>query len=584
MILNAFALIALFIGGLSLLLMVASAVSAFHFGRRMKWIEGPDERARTKDLVHLSFLLLCTAFILRLAAWPLFYILLQSYIPLIPGAMCIFGVTQVRPGFVLFLQLWKPLSFFLIGGWLILYQLDLSLKTRPLIQTVLRFLAVVSFVAVVDAAAELAFILSFSPPGVAVSCCTAVVDLAIPAAQLNPEALFGAARVPLLLGAYYGSSLSLLALLGYLIIRKKSGSIPRAFMALTAGVAGLGVVLTYAAYRERIGPRMMELPDHHCLYCLLQYQPWSIFIISLFLLGSCLSIWPLMLHCLVPSQTMAERLSILSRSLYRGAFCCLTIALLMTWILSWCVAVGSMDSACFAHKTRPDNLHGSRRAEWVFGRSKAYEIGQRTQEYGISALRIGYGIGGAEPGDIPAFVPAGSPRFGKPDARDLAPPRRPLPPSGCMRCFRNCEAPILDTFFGGANLYGRHGRVAAVAVMNLPVIACFLRHFSFLPGHQTRAQYLRQLLLPFGIAQRDAGSHAKPRRHILSGNPMHQSDHRKLRSHVLRNLINGSHQFIGVGSAGETLVRQDIHPSVKTNADQSGYNARPQMRVRHHAK
>src|SRR5512139_3218478 len=111
MILNAFALIELFIGSLSLLLIAVSALSAFHFNRRMVMSERPDERSRAKDRVHLSFLLLSTAFILRLAAWPLFYILLQSYIPLIPGAMCIFGVTQVRPGFVLFLQLWKPMAF-----------------------------------------------------------------------------------------------------------------------------------------------------------------------------------------------------------------------------------------------------------------------------------------------------------------------------------------------------------------------------------------------------------------------------------------------------------------------------------------
>ncbi|MDM7996359.1 MAG: hypothetical protein QUT30_11845 [Acidobacteriota bacterium] len=334
MILNPFALTALFVGVISLLLIAASVVSAFYFSRRMKQGADADERATAKDRVHLSFLLIATAFILRLASWPLFYILLQSYIPLIPGAMCIFGVTQVRPGFTLFLEIVKPAAFFLIGGWLILYRLDLALKTRPLVRNVLRFLAVVSLVAAVDAAAELAFLLSFSPPGIAVSCCTAVTDMVFAAAKLNPDALFGAARVPLIIGTYYGSSIALILLLGFLLARKASGLVSLPRLALTAGISCFGVFITYAAYRERLGPQMMGLPDHHCLYCLLQYQPLSILILGLFLLGSFLAIWPLLLRCLAPPATAAERLETLNRNLYRSALVCLAIALLMTWMLT----------------------------------------------------------------------------------------------------------------------------------------------------------------------------------------------------------------------------------------------------------
>ena len=172
MVLNAFALISNFVGLISLLLTVGAALSALHFHRRLKASESPDERVRAETRIHLSLLLLFTAFLVRLATWPLFYLLLQSLIPIVPGAMCIYGVTQVMPALTLFLQILKPLAFFLIGGWLIFYSLDLSLRNHPLMGKSIRLLVAASTVAALDGVAELLFIFIFSPPGVAVSCCT----------------------------------------------------------------------------------------------------------------------------------------------------------------------------------------------------------------------------------------------------------------------------------------------------------------------------------------------------------------------------------------------------------------------------
>ncbi len=90
MILNSFALIALFIDTISLLLTAGSVFSALYFFRQLKRCEAPDEKARMEGRIHLSLLLLLTAFLLRIISWPLFYILLQSYVPFVTGAMCIF--------------------------------------------------------------------------------------------------------------------------------------------------------------------------------------------------------------------------------------------------------------------------------------------------------------------------------------------------------------------------------------------------------------------------------------------------------------------------------------------------------------
>jgi hypothetical protein len=217
MILNTFALVSLFIGALSLFLIGAALFLALRSHHQIGRCENADDRFRAQDRLHLSFLLLSTAFILRLTTWPLFYFLLHSFIPLVPGAMCTFGVTRVMPAFVTVLQILKPLAFFLIGGWLILYRLDLSHKTRTLIKQSVRFLFAVSAVAIIDAMLEILFVFVFSPPGVAVSCCTAVTDIVAPSAALRPVAFFNVEHRHILLALYHGFSLGLLVLIGFML-------------------------------------------------------------------------------------------------------------------------------------------------------------------------------------------------------------------------------------------------------------------------------------------------------------------------------------------------------------------------------
>jgi len=330
MILNPFALTALFVGTISLALTAGSVFSALYFYRQWKRCESADEKARIGIRIHLSLLLLLTAFLLRLVSWPLFYILLQSYIPIVTGAMCIFGVTRVMPAFVAFLQILKPLAFFLIGGWLIFYGLDLSLKIPFLAGKSIRFLTIASAVAAVDCAAELLFIFLFTPPGVAVSCCTAVADLVMPATPLLPRVLFSTQYNPVLAAAYHGVHICLLGLLGFLIWRKYT---QRFFMSLLALTALINGAISCVAFKQYLGPRLMRLPDHHCLYCLLQYRPVSIAILGLLILGSFLALWPRLL-CHFASDEAQEKLNLLITSLLKYSAACILVSWLMTAILS----------------------------------------------------------------------------------------------------------------------------------------------------------------------------------------------------------------------------------------------------------
>jgi hypothetical protein len=334
MVLNAFALTSLFVGIISLILMTAAALSALYFHRQYRKSEGIDERASAQSRVNLSMLLLFTAFLLRLATWPLFYILLQSFIPVVPGAMCIYGVTQVMPAFTALLQVLKPLSFFLMGGSLIFYGFDLSLRNHPLMNKGIRLLVVASTVAAIDGVAELLYILVFSPPGVAVSCCTVVADLVFPAALLLPAPLFSAHYHRILMAGYHGFNLGLASLIYFLIWQRNSKRVWFTFIGIAALLNG---AITYAVFKEYLGPRLMHLPDHHCLYCLLQYQPIAIAILGFFILGSFLAIWPLGLSRIAVAGEGTERLAALNRNLFKWATTCLLASWVLTMLVQWVV-------------------------------------------------------------------------------------------------------------------------------------------------------------------------------------------------------------------------------------------------------
>ena len=47
--------------------------------------------------MHLATLVAVVCLVLLVIGWPLFYAMLDSFVPEIPGAMCIYGVTRVMP-------------------------------------------------------------------------------------------------------------------------------------------------------------------------------------------------------------------------------------------------------------------------------------------------------------------------------------------------------------------------------------------------------------------------------------------------------------------------------------------------------
>src|SRR5205807_6623769 len=123
-----------------------------------------DGEAGAENRGHLLFLLAFLLLGLNFASWPLFYLLLQSYVRDMPGVMCIYGVTRFGtgslgpsrflPALVQALQWTKPAVVFLSGAWFVVYALNRGTATAPLLPRILVLLLVLGTFAVADAALE----------------------------------------------------------------------------------------------------------------------------------------------------------------------------------------------------------------------------------------------------------------------------------------------------------------------------------------------------------------------------------------------------------------------------------------------
>ncbi|MBI4848570.1 MAG: hypothetical protein HY808_08375 [Nitrospirae bacterium] len=296
MILNIYTIIMMFAAALTGVLAVPLGIMSFRIFQ--KW-EKPLYAEERTDIENRSYLLLLTAAVilsLKLLTWPFFYVTLQSYIPSIRGAMCIFGVTQFYPSMSSALQLFKPLVFFLIGGWLLLNQLDRKTETSPLFRKKFLFLHLISFMVLIDSLGDLMYFTGFNT-GSSVACCTTFFDVPERATAVLPLSILGEAYEKYMLPSYYTMNMSLLALMGVSYRGLQNNKLLPPWMTIAGAIlAVLTAVITIFAMFEVIAPELMGLPYHHCIYCMWQYVPDSVLITALFIIGIFSPCWALLLN------------------------------------------------------------------------------------------------------------------------------------------------------------------------------------------------------------------------------------------------------------------------------------------------
>ena len=322
MILNALSITMIFLGVLSVLLTIWGGISSLILYRKWERPSRPEEKTSLEDRSYLVLLIMVIVLLVRLINWPLFYITLQSFISDIEGAMCIFGVTQVKPGLTSFLEFLKPITFFLIGGWLILHILDRATKTSPLMRRKLFLLSIISLLVLIDSLGDIFLILGIAPESL-VSCCTTITDILNRPTRTTPEAFFGPEYAHPLQVLFFITYLALMGIIG-ITLKSKPLKITilrrRPILGLLFLFAILNAFIFLLSQVEVFAPRMMHLPFHHCLYCLWQYVPDSIAMYLFFILGTFSVGWGFTTHLFGKIGEASDLLPNYLRKIYWFAF------------------------------------------------------------------------------------------------------------------------------------------------------------------------------------------------------------------------------------------------------------------------
>ncbi len=332
MILNVFTLTVVFESFLTLILLVVGSGSALLLYKKAAGLDWMEKKRYVENRSYLVFLLVATALVCRGLNWPLFYLMLQSFIPDVPGAMCIFGTTQVMPLLIRFLEVLKPISFFLIGAWFIVYGLDRSAKAYYLVPRQFLFFWVVCLLAAADAVGDLSLALTYAPPGIPVTCCTVIGDIQFPAARIKTPAILGTQSGELGMVLYHGWHLMAVLIIATLLMAKRwktdsKGHLASLFVSLLLALAGM--VVSFVVIVDRIGPTLMELPHHHCPYCLIQNVPVSIGFLGLEFLGNSALGWAFIAGTVGRTGETQTTLSKWVRKLWKLA----CFSLLASWLI-----------------------------------------------------------------------------------------------------------------------------------------------------------------------------------------------------------------------------------------------------------
>ncbi|UJS17483.1 MAG: hypothetical protein L3J17_00080 [Candidatus Jettenia sp.] len=335
MIVNIYTLIMLFVACVSLLLggflLYATIKSLMSF----KAIVPLERRSQFEQKGYLIFLIACVAIAIRMLAWPWFYIMLLSFIPEIPGAMCMFGVTQILPSTVTFLQIIKPFAFFIMGGWLLCYSVDKSASTAPLARKNLYFLLIVCGVLLIDSITDISYVLRMKPL-MSVSCCATFFDVPLRPSAMIPQAILGNNFQIILFILYYVINIIIIALL-FTTLRKKWQSwlslSENSIFYSQAAIAIINIPIVIFSFFEIIAPRLMQLPYHHCIYCFMGNGtvPDAPIILGLFIIGTFAVGWMGILRFLCKNgevQPITERLLVKINNL--AAFCLLASLSMVT--------------------------------------------------------------------------------------------------------------------------------------------------------------------------------------------------------------------------------------------------------------
>lgn len=221
----------------------------------------------------------------RLLNVPIFFWMIQSLVPYLPGAMCGYGVVNAGMPYSIIALILKIFIPFAYGLWLVF---ELANRREPLLPFMNRlartFLLILLPMVLIDSAVDILFVTSLQP--IYAPCCSSAYDVDPP---FSPSALFGQELGLLIVTVTIFLSFILIAFQWF---ESKSRHVQIFNLALCGLVAFLYVITIHDTY----APLVLGLETHHCPYCLFQEFPDTAVFTGLFWIGIASAGWRIFLE------------------------------------------------------------------------------------------------------------------------------------------------------------------------------------------------------------------------------------------------------------------------------------------------
>jgi|GEM_PF-865362 len=276
MILNNYILTYLVCAAMSLFTGIMAAFSGLYIWKRWNPANPAEDQYLLEKKVYLVITISSLGFLLRLLMFPLWFGTLHSMIISIPGAMCLAGVHNINPPLAYTASGLKLIMPVFYGYWLIMNFMDRKLPEQPFMKPKLLLMTITGCLVFVETILDTTFF--FSAPPRQVSCCTSLFDIpgkGILQVVAGPSA---ADFSMLWIFLFFGLSVFLIGEMIFLIKYKKN--IDTKLLNSKWGIAFQTLMVLFLfgtliiALQEAISPLFLNLPFHHCIFCLCQ-EVWD---------------------------------------------------------------------------------------------------------------------------------------------------------------------------------------------------------------------------------------------------------------------------------------------------------------------
>jgi len=216
----------------------------------------PETRQKLENRLYLVSSALFIGACIRVVMIPLWFIMLQSLIPLIPGAMCLAGVHIAVPIYswsASSMKLVLPLFYF---TWITITMVDKKIMEQPFLKFRHFLLIPLIIFIFAEACLDLQYLLSLK--SVNVTCCTALFD-------------FSDGTVPEIFteSHWYFVILFCMVLLLQSFLMMIFQNRKTVYILIAVCSSALFITLPLSLHSQ-LSPLILDAPFHHCIFCLLQ--------------------------------------------------------------------------------------------------------------------------------------------------------------------------------------------------------------------------------------------------------------------------------------------------------------------------